>query len=127
MSNAAGVHAGGFERVIGEARAFANAAHGREQSGNGDRKSASRRAVGERRNEPADAAQNLRPPDPVVIAAKAAARDGAAAARVLLVLGSRRNVGAETNMVAEARASVLSAWQTRKIAANLSRSVLTIW
>ena len=56
-----GRHACGFERVIGEARAFADAAHGRIQAGDGNGESAARRAVGQRSNKPADATQNLRP------------------------------------------------------------------
>ncbi len=57
-----GLHAGSFERVISKARAFANATHGREQSGNSDWKSASRPAVRQRSDQTADASQNLRPP-----------------------------------------------------------------
>ncbi len=49
-----GRHAGRVERVIGEAGAFADAAHSRKQAGDGNRKSAARRAVGQGSNDPAD-------------------------------------------------------------------------
>ena len=50
---------GGIERGIGEPRAFADAARGREQAGDGERKSAGRIGVGQRRDHAADVEQNL--------------------------------------------------------------------
>ena len=51
--------AGGFERVISEAGAFADTAHGRKQPGYRDRKPAARHAIGNRGKEPADVRKNL--------------------------------------------------------------------
>ena len=52
--------AGGLQRSISEPGAFADAAGGREQSGDGKRKSAARMSVGQRRQHAADVEQNLR-------------------------------------------------------------------
>ena len=52
--------AGGLERSISEARAFADAARGREQAGDGERKAAARIGVGLRRQHTAHVEQNLR-------------------------------------------------------------------
>src|SRR5579862_626136 len=56
-----GCHAGCFQRIVSEAGAFADAARGREHAGDGQRKSALRCVIGQRRKKPADVEQNLRP------------------------------------------------------------------
>ena len=49
----------GIERGVGEPRAFANAARGREQAGDRERKSAGRIGIRQRRNHAAHVEQNL--------------------------------------------------------------------
>src|SRR5664279_481213 len=52
--------AGGFQRGISKPGAFADAAGGREQAGDGERESAARVFIRRRRQQAADVEQNLR-------------------------------------------------------------------
>jgi hypothetical protein len=56
-----GRHAGRVKRVVGQAGAFADAAHSRKQAGDGNRESTVGRAVGKGSNDPADMSDDLRP------------------------------------------------------------------